>query len=113
MNGDKFILYAKKNKSKFQIGDTIEFSGKYYKPSSARNYGGFDYSLYLKTKKIKGIFNTTEVTLIHKNKRIKYKYKQIIENLRTKIERNVKEKMQKENASILIGILIGEKSNIT
>ena len=47
--------------SKLEYGDIIEFKGKYTKPSSKRNYGGYDYSLYLKTQNIYGSIETSKL----------------------------------------------------
>ena len=48
----KFLAYIKKSELKLKIGDKINFQAEYSKPTEKRNEGGFDYSLYLKTKKI-------------------------------------------------------------
>ena len=36
------------------FGDIVKIQGQYVKPQGQRNYKGFDYSLYLKSKKIFG-----------------------------------------------------------
>ena len=56
LKNKKFILRVSKN-SKFNLkfGDLIKINGEYIKPAVLRNYGGFDYSNYLKSKQIYGI----------------------------------------------------------
>ena len=70
VEGRKFICYIK-NKSKkkvtsLEIGNIIEFNGKYNKPDSERNEGGFNYNLYLKSKKT---YRSFQVTLLEKTER--------------------------------------------
>ena len=56
-----------KNKSeKIEYGDCIFFKGEYEKPQIARNYKGFDYSQYLKSKKIYGIISTSKIQSVEK-----------------------------------------------
>ena len=65
----KFYLYVKKNeKEKLKYGDLIKINGEYEEPSEARNYKGFDYKEYLKTKKIYGSINVdiNKITVIEK-----------------------------------------------
>ena len=53
--GIKLLLNLKKsdnNNLVLNYGDKIGFYLEYQKPNTARNYMGFDYSNYLKTKKI-------------------------------------------------------------
>ena len=52
LNNKKFILQLKKSADKLPYGTLIKLQGNYSQPSVARNYGGFDYSNYLKTKQI-------------------------------------------------------------
>ena len=50
----KLILKVKKDKIDIKLGDLIDVSGEFEEPSVRRNYNGFDYKQYLKTKKIYG-----------------------------------------------------------
>ena len=47
LTNKKFLIDIKKKEynQKLEYGDAIEFYGTYNKPSSQRNYGGYDYSL--------------------------------------------------------------------
>ena len=61
----KFILYVKKNSSpKLQYGMYINIEGTYSKPEEARNFKGFDYKEYLKTKKIYGSIKSQKVQIL-------------------------------------------------
>ncbi len=56
MKNTYFLLKIKtEEKVEFKYGDTIKFSGIFKIPEEKRNYKGFDYRMYLKTKKIIGI----------------------------------------------------------
>ena len=54
--GKKFLLDVKKKdySQELEYGDIITFNAIYNKPNAQRNYGGYDYSLYLKTQTIYG-----------------------------------------------------------
>ena len=66
-NSNKFkntylILRMKKNvDTKIEYGDTVKIKGKFIEASAQRNYGGFDYKQYLKTQKIYGIIEASNV----------------------------------------------------
>ena len=108
----KFILYIKSEKD-FEIGDKIKFEGTYNKTSGQRNFGGFDYNLYLKTKKIYGVFNGNNVEKIYsKDKRIKFKFKKIILNIQEYIANILQNNLPKDNYALLKGLLIGQKDDI-
>lgn len=111
LNNKKFILQLKKSAEKLQYGDLIKFKGKYNKPSVATNFGGFDYSNYLKTKQIYGVIEGTEVKLLEANE-LNF-ISQGINKFRNLIINNSKEVIKNSNVSgILIGILIGDTQNI-
>mgnify|MGYP001630496900 FL=1 len=97
---------------KLKYGDKIEFYLEYEKPSTARNYMGFDYSNYLKTKKIFGTVNLKEedVEIIsHDNSNIILRKIYELRNLmKTKIEKL----LPKETSGLCLGMLIGETSGI-
>ena len=110
----KFYLYVKKNeKEKLKYGDLIKINGEYEEPSEARNYKGFDYKEYLKTRKIYGNINVdiNKVTVIEGNK---LNFSLIISNrIRDYIINKVDSLLPKETSSLLVGILIGEKTKIS
>ena len=111
--GKKFYLYVKKDESnKLKYGDLIEFNGEYTTPSEARNYKGFNYREYLKTKNIYGSIkvDSNQIKVIQSNKI------NPILILSNKIRSYIVDKSNNllfpETSSLLVGILIGEKSEI-
>lgn len=110
----KLLCHIKKTKSDnsyLHYGDKIEFIANYEIPSVARNEGGFDYRLYLKTKKIAGIVTIKDYTKIANNQAnwISTKLYQFKMNLIEKIKSSLPE----QTASVCIGLLLGDKSNIS
>lgn len=112
--GKKFYLSVKKKEGdKLKYGDLIEVDGKYLIPSKARNYKGFDYREYLKTKKIYGTIKNSNKSV----KVIKENDINIILKTSNKIRNYIiatSEKILPEKTSnLLVGILIGDKSGIS
>lgn len=125
INGDKkyegrrWLLNIKKSnnseldkKNDLEFGDFIEFYGTIEIPPIARNYMGFDYQRYLKSKKIYG-------TIITKNnvKILKHNQSDLVEKLWYDVKNNMKEKIYKllpENSrELCLGILVGERKDIS
>lgn len=112
INNKKFILnIKKKNNKRLDYGDKIKFKGTYVKPDVQRNYGGFDYSLYLKTKKIYGTFEADNSKLISKDST--GKMSQVVHRIRKYIKDILEEKLEQEEASLAKGIIIGDKDNLS
>ena len=105
----KFILNLKKDKI-LGYGDLINVDGEYFKPSKAKNYKGFDYSNYLKSKKIYGTIKVSNVEIL-KNKKINPIFL-IFNNMRNVIKNKVNELLPKDTSGLLIGILLGNKEGI-
>lgn len=111
LNNKKYILQLKKNAEKLEYGTLIKIRGRYNPPTTSRNFGGFDYANYLKTKKIYGIIEGSKVDVLEQEK-LGFVLKGI-NNFRNIIINNSKEIMKNSNASgILIGLLIGDTQNI-
>lgn len=105
-NNKKMLLYLKKESinEKLKYGDLIILSGEIKKANNSRNYGGFNYRQYLKTKGIYGIINAEKVLLV------KEQYKQgLIHNLQNKIKEKIKNNLNKNEGALLLGILMGNK----
>lgn len=103
---------SKNSSFKLKYGDKIEFYLEYEKPSTARNYMGFDYSNYLKTKKIFGTVNLKEedVEIIsHDNSNIILRK---IYELRNLMKIKIEKLLPKETSGLCLGMLIGETSGI-
>ena len=106
-------LYLKINKNLFQdlnYGDKVKFSGEYIEAMGQRNYGGFNYKQYLKTLKIYGSIKAEKIEIIAKNQT------NIFYRIAHEISFNIKQKidsfMEKEEAEMLKGILLGETTEI-
>lgn len=109
----KLLLDIKKNDLQVepQFGDEIEITGELKKPSSARNYKGFDYKQYLKSKKIYGTITAESYKIVDNNK------VNCIDNVINAIHKNMKNNMNKildkEEAALCVGILLGDRENIS
>lgn len=124
IKNQKFLIYIPQKYEKLKIGDIIKIDGKFNEPSGKRNYKGFDYKLYLKTKKISGSIKVENVKkegnlLKEKIKNKKYrKYKiyciieEFFKNLRNKISKVYDKNLNKDNSSILKALTIGEKEEL-
>lgn len=102
----------KKQNIKVKYGDKIKFKGNYNAPEKQRNYGGFDYSEYLKTLKIYG-------TITYSGNEMKFLKKEninIIElnthKISSNINKNIKKLFEDKEASILSSILLGNNQDI-
>lgn len=112
----KMILNVKKQKDKkisLEYGDIIYFKGVYEQPSVARNEGGFDYSQYLKTKKIIGVttIKAEGIRVIDKNKTSRIA--RTIHHIRRDIVEKVRGILPEDTANLCTGLLVGEKSQLS
>ena len=110
--GKKFLLDVKKKdySKELEYGDIITFNGVYNKPNVQRNYGGYDYSLYLKTQNIYGTFDGSQIELKSKNKgsfiqRGIISFKEYIKGI-------LKENLGEDEAELCIGLVIGDRTNL-
>ncbi len=114
--GIKLLLNLKKSKQKenvkLEYGDYITAEGEFEIPDTARNYGGFDYREYLKTKNIYGtIYVKEDIEVLDKGKgnifgRIVYK-------VQNSIKKNMGEILPKETSDLCVGILIGIRDDLS
>ncbi len=105
-----YIKIGKKLKVTLDYGDEIIIKGKYIEPNTKRNYGGFDYKQYLKTKNIYGSVNVENIKINNKKKANVLFY--LANKLACKIEKTIDDNLEKNEASLLKGILIGKTSDI-
>ena len=109
----KLTVYIdkKENVSKLEYGNKISVTGTYKKPTEKRNYKGYDYMKYLKTKKICGsLMVDGEVKLI-KTKNINPIFT-IINKLSLIFKQNLKKLLPEQEAELEQGILLGDTSDI-
>ena len=104
----KFILNLKKDeKNVLKYGDLINIEGKYLVPSTARNYKGFDYANYLKSKKIYGTIKGNKIEILKsKNLNLILLKSNDIRNFMEKQSKNL---LPEKTSSLLIGIILGNK----
>ena len=110
----KLLLNIKKDKNEiiYNYGNKISFTAEFEEPTTQRNKGGFDYKQYLKTKNIYGIIETKSSKIkLEKGNNINFilKFANIVAK---SIEEQANKLFNKEEASLLTGILIGNKENL-
>ena len=111
--GKKFLLDVKKKdySQELEYGDIITFNAIYNKPNAQRNYGGYDYSLYLKTQTIYGTFEGSQLQLKSKNKG-SFVQKGII-SFKEYIKGILKANLDENEAELCIGLVIGDRTNLS
>lgn len=120
MDGDnryqntKLLLNVKKGKKQkeYRYGNKISFVGTFKQASRQRNEGGFDYKQYLKTKKIYGMVETKleQIKLVKENN--SNTIAKIANTVANKIQEKANQLLEEKEASLLTGILIGDKENL-
>lgn len=95
-----------------KYGDKICFTGIYETPDKARNEGGFDYSQYLKTKKIIGVITvkSSEVQILQKDQMPIVN--RMLHTIKHKAIERVKEILPENTANLCTGLLLGEKKEL-
>ena len=109
----KWMLNVKKSKNiQYKYGDVIYIIAKFNKPEKARNYKGYDDSIYLKSK---GFYGRADATYIE-NAYIRYNnnwIQNICNNIKSDISSKLCKNLSKETVGIALGILIGDKQKIS
>lgn len=108
----KLILYVNEKQDILEYGDYIKFMAEYSKPENSRNYKGFSYSDYLKQNNIYGTVNAVDTIQILEKNKTNFIERNINE-IRDKIIKDINNNLPKEEASVFLGILLGEKSQIS
>lgn len=112
----KLLLNVKKSKNKqidIKYGDLVSLTGEIEEPTKQRNYGGFNYKEYLKNNKIHSILNTTSNNIKVIKKDNVNIILMAINSVGLKIQENANKLLEKDEASLLTGILIGNKDNLS
>lgn len=105
----KLYIYTKKD-IELNYGDKIAFSGTYTRPEKQRNYKGFDYSQYIKQLKVYGTIMCEKIQFI-KNNQGNGIFK-ISNQILERIVSRTKKVLNEETASILLGLILGNKTDI-
>ena len=112
--GIKLIININKNKvedKKLRFGDEIELKGEYIEPNEARNYKGFDYKAYLKSKGIYGTIKVASYEICAREQT--NKMSKLINKIQNNMKRNINTILNKEESALCIGILIGDREAIS
>lgn len=112
--GDKLLVYIPKKDFEITLNyaDSILFTGEFSKGNVARNYQGFDYQFYLKSKKNYGIVSVEQNTV----RKIKQNDLNVFAIWNHKIEKTLEKRLQsnlpQKTANLEIGILLGYSREI-
>ena len=108
----KFFLKMKKssNTKLLQCGDIIQIQGEKEEVSTRRNYKGFSYYDYLKTKQIYGSIKAESVT-IQKRKFTNY-YKMWINRCKNNKINHLTNQIESNHLAIAQALLLGDSSSI-
>lgn len=105
-------MYTKKDENnKLKYGELIQLNGEYILPEGSRNYKGFNYREYLKTKKIYGSISCQNIKIISNNNLNKVLiFSNIIKNYIIEISKKL---LPNKTSSLFCGIIIGETNEIS
>lgn len=109
------VILKVKNKdcsNTLEYGDLIDGYGCFEKPEGKRNYKGFDYSQYLKTKNVYMICKSDYMSINISKKNFNFVGKMWITNLRNKFNTNLRKILDKDCAGVACSILLGDSSSI-
>ena len=101
--GTKLLVNLKKNKiggSLPEFGDKIRLSADFERANTSRNYKGFDYSQYLKSKGIYGILDVNTIQTVKKDK--VQGISKILYIIQQNMKKNIKSILNKEEAALCI-----------
>lgn len=104
-------LYATVKKNiELKYGDKVEIYGIFIEPQITRNYKGFNYKNYLKTMKVYGTIKSEKIKIISEAKR--WRVDVVLNNISIQIKEKIKQCYNKELQGIILGVLLGDTSNI-
>lgn len=90
-----------------KYGDSLYIEGEFKQPEETRNYKGYNYKQYLKTKKIIG---TVE---LEKAKILKSSNGSFIHNIQKYIKDTINGTLTDEEGNLLLAILLGDKDKLS
>ena len=108
LKNTKILLKVEKGKNKIQVGNQLLINCILEIPDGARNYGGYNYQLYLKTI---GIYATSKITeneykVLNKNKFSIID--SVIYKIKSTITANLTKLLSEDTNGICLGILLGD-----
>lgn len=99
-----------KKEIELDYGDKIICEGEFSKGSEQRNYGGFDYQLYLKSIKIYGTLAVEKYTKVSSNN-VNILEKSI-NSIKITINKNIERILETEYQGIVKGLILGDTTNL-
>lgn len=108
-NNKKILINIKMSQHipSIKYGDSLYIEGEFKQPEEARNYKGYNYKQYLKTKKIIG---TVE---LEKAKILKSSNGSFIHNIQKYIKDTINGTLTDEEGNLLLAILLGDKDKLS
>ena len=108
-NNKKILINIKMSQDipSIKYGDSLYIEGESKQPEEARNYKGYNYKQYLKTKKIIG---TVE---LEKAKILKSSNGSFIHNIQKYIKDTINGTLTDEEGNLLLAILLGDKDKLS
>ncbi len=108
-NNKKILINIKMSQGipSIKYGDSLYIEGEFKQPEEARNYKGYNYKQYLKTKKIIG---TVE---LEKAKILKSSNGSFIHNIQKYIRDTINGTLTDEEGNLLLAILLGDKDKLS
>lgn len=108
-NNKKILINIKMSQDipSMKYGDSLYIEGEFKQPEEARNYKGYNYKQYLKTKKIIG---TVE---LEKAKILKSSNGSFIHNIQKYIRDTINGTLTDEEGNLLLAILLGDKDKLS
>lgn len=108
-NNKKILINIKMSQDipSIKYGDSLYIEGEFKQPEEARNYKGYNYKQYLKTKKIIG---TVE---LEKAKILKSSNGSFIHNIQKYIRDTINGILTDEEGNLLLAILLGDKDKLS
>ena len=108
-NGTLYVNLFFKKGTILKFGDVLKISGNIKMLDKARNYGGFNNYEYGKITSNLGNIQVEKYTCI----RQEYTVENVAFSVRCSIENKINTFLPESSSSILLGVLIGEKQNIS
>ena len=105
-----YLYLDKKKDIELDIGDKVEVRGTFQKPEIVRNEGGFDQTLFYRSKKICGVLQAEKVDILSHAKGISIE--KLIQEIVDQIENKMDILLNKEQSALLKGLLLGDTSQI-
>lgn len=108
-NNKKILINIKMSQDipSIKYGDSLYIEGEFKQPEEARNYKGYNYKQYLKTKKIIGTVELEKVKIL------KSSNGSFIHNIQKYIRDTINGTLTDEEGNLLLAILLGDKYKLS